>query len=225
MLKTRKAQIWISAVLYTLIVVVAIVIVLSAIVPLINKMKDRAVFQKVKNEFINLDIDISEVAGEGLGSQRTIPIDIQNGMLKVTGGKIFWEMQSEAKLLEPRTSLRLGNLFVSSNADVNASISGDTVILNNSRLHVEFNRSANNISQIITRMNMDGTDLPNLPGGLSFKLDGAEFPSITSTDLVPGEGNNFGRATFVAHTSDTAIDVEFTLEGSSDFLITNVDID
>ena len=55
--KMKKAQIWISAVLYTLIIVVAIVIVLSAVVPLINKMKDRAIFQKVKNELLNLDVD------------------------------------------------------------------------------------------------------------------------------------------------------------------------
>ena len=101
-----------------LIVVVAIVIVLSAIVPLIEKMKDRATFQRVKNELANIDADIVEVASEGLGSQRTIPLEIQSGMFKVAGGKLFWEMQSEAKLIEPRTSLRLGNQFVSSNADV-----------------------------------------------------------------------------------------------------------
>jgi hypothetical protein len=221
----KKAQIWISAVLYTLIVVVAIVIVLSAIVPLINRMKDRAVFQKVKNELVNLDADIVEVASEGIGSQRTIPIEIQSGVLKAQGGRIFWEIQSEAKLLEPRTSLRLGNMFFSSNADVNASVSGSTVMLENSRVSVEFNSSATNISRIITKMSMGAVNLPNLPGGLEFRLDGAEFPSVTSTELVPGAGTNFGRVTFVAHTSNPLIDVEFTLEGNSDFLITNVDID
>ena len=223
--KMRKAQIWISAVLYTLIIVVAIVIVLSAIVPLINKMKDRAIFQKVKNELTNLDVNIVDVASEGKGSQRTMPIEIQEGTLKIANGKMFWEIRSEAKLLEPRTSLRIGNLFLSSNADVNATVVGSTIILNNSRINVEFNKSATNISKIITRMSMGTINLPNLPGGLTFKLDGNEFPSITSTELIPGEGTNFGRVTVVAHTSNTSIDVEFTLEGGADFLIMNIDID
>jgi hypothetical protein len=221
----RKAQIWISAVLYTLIIVVAIVIVLSAIVPIINKMKDRAVFQKVKNELSNLDADIIDVASEGRGSQRTVPIEIQEGLLKVEDGKIFWEIQSEAKLLEPRTSLRLGNMFLSSNADVNATVAGNTIILNNSRIHVEFNKSATNISKIINKMSIGAVTLPNLPGGLKFTLDSSPFPSVTSTELIPGEGTDFGRVTLVAHTSNSSVDVEFTLEGSSDFLIVNVDID
>ena len=222
--KMKKAQIWISATLYTLIIVVAIVIVLSAVVPLINKMKDRAIFQKIKNEIANLDVDIVEIASEGKGSQRTKPIEIQEGMLKVESGKMYWELRSEAKLLEPRTSLKIGNVFFSSNADVNATIVGAKVILRNSRIHVEFNKSATNISKIITKMSMDSVNLPNLPGGLKFKLDGNE-PSIISTELIPGEGTSFGRVTLVAHTSNASVDVEFTLEGGADFLITNIDID
>ena len=221
----KKAQIWISAVLYTLIIVVAITIVLSSIVPLVSKMKDRAVFQKVKNELNNLDALITEVASEGQGSQRTTPFEVQQGVLKVKSGNIFLELQSEAKLLEPRTSLRIGNLFLSSNADVNATIVGEKIILNNSRINIEFNKSATNISQIVSKISMGAINLPNLPGGLKFKLNDQEFPSITSLDLIPGQGNNLGRATLVAHTTNASVDVEFTLEGGADFLITNVDID
>jgi type II secretory pathway pseudopilin PulG len=221
----KKAQIWISATLYTLIIVVAIVIVLTAVVPLINKMKDRAVFQKVKTDLLNLDAYILAVSSEGQGSQRIVPLEVQEGLLKTENGQVFWELQSEAKILEPRTSLNIGNLFLSSNADVNASVSGSIIRLENSRIAVEFNASATNISKMVAKMSISSANLPNLPGGMKFKIDGAEFPSVSSVELIPGQGTNFGRATVVVHTADPELDVEFTLEGGADFLITNVDID
>jgi hypothetical protein len=221
---SKKSEIWISATLYALIMVVTLVIVVSAVVPLITKMKDRAVFQKVKTEMTSLDEQISNVASEGAGSQRTVPIEVQEGMLKVSNGELYWELNSEAKLLEPRTSLRMGNVFFSSNADVNASVSGNTATLKNSRIEVKFDMAASDINNMITQMKIGSASLSGLPGGITFKLDGNSFPSITSAELVPGQGINFGRATIVAHTSNASVDIEFTLEGGADFLTTNVDV-
>jgi len=76
-----KAQIWVSAILYILVITVVMVLVLNAGVPIIQDLQDKTVFTRSKNTFLSLNQHISEVSEEGVGSQRVVPIEIEKGFL------------------------------------------------------------------------------------------------------------------------------------------------
>ncbi|MEM3370444.1 MAG: hypothetical protein QW471_01985 [Candidatus Woesearchaeota archaeon] len=107
-----KAQVWISAVLYTLIMVVAVFIILEAGTPIINGLKERTAFSRAKDAMQAIDQYVIQIASEGPGSQRTIPLDISTGRIYSKNGSLTWEMQTDSKVVEPRTGSRSGNILV-----------------------------------------------------------------------------------------------------------------
>jgi len=148
----KKSQVWVSAILYVLIVVLAMTLILEATVPLINNMKDKTVFSKQKELFLSLNDYFREISREGSGSQRTIPIYIDKGALAVEGGKLKWQMETKSKIIEPRTKIDLGNLVIASNADVKAyefdkNLSNGTIIMENSMILVNITRIGNSTNQ------------------------------------------------------------------------------
>jgi len=97
-----KGQIWISAVLYIAIGVVAISLILSAGLPLINKMRDRNTVMQTKELLHTFDEAIRQVASEGIGSQRVLdPVIIRGGKLSIENDKIKWQMDTETQMMEP----------------------------------------------------------------------------------------------------------------------------
>ena len=72
--KKRRAQIWVSAILYILITVVAVIIILEAGNPIVNGLRDRTAFSKTKDAMQVLDQYIMDVAEGGPGSQRVVPL-------------------------------------------------------------------------------------------------------------------------------------------------------
>ena len=85
-----KGQVWISAVLYIAIGIVAISLILSAGLPLIYKMRDRNTVMQTKDLLHTFDSSIRQVASEGLGSQRVLdPVIIKGGKLSVEKDSIF----------------------------------------------------------------------------------------------------------------------------------------
>ena len=50
----KKSQIWISAVLYVLLISVVIVIVLEGGTPIMNNLRDKSVFVQTRDNFVNL---------------------------------------------------------------------------------------------------------------------------------------------------------------------------
>lgn len=106
----KKGQIWISAVLYIALGVVSITIILSAGVPVINKIKDKNTITQTKEIFFTLDNIIREVRDEGPGSRRVIsPFIVKGGnmFIKENENKITWEMKTSSVYVEPcgRTKL------------------------------------------------------------------------------------------------------------------------
>lgn len=100
----KKAQIWISAVLYMALGVVVLTIILAAGVPMIQKMKDKNVYGQTKDLFDTLDKNIKEVSGEGPGSKRFLaPFEVKAGDLRVSEDSdvIIWSLKTKAKLMEP----------------------------------------------------------------------------------------------------------------------------
>ncbi len=148
----RKSQVWVSAILYVLVVVLAMTLILEATVPLINNMKDKTAFSKQKELFLSLNDYFREISQEGSGSQRTIPIYVDKGDITIEGGKLKWQMETKSKIIEPRTKIDLGNLVVASNADVKAyelekNLSNGTIIMENSFILVNITRIGNSTNQ------------------------------------------------------------------------------
>jgi len=98
-----RGQIWISAVLYIALGVVAISIVLSAGVPIINKIKDKNTIVQTKEILFTLDNIIREIRDEGPGSRRVIqPFIIKDGSLLIdsTNNNILWELKTATIFVE-----------------------------------------------------------------------------------------------------------------------------
>ena len=115
---SRRGDVWISAVIYIALGIIAMTLVIAAGVPLINKIRDRNTFQQTKEVMSILDNAIQEVLAEGPGSRRFLsPVFIKEGTLyvrglPVTGGNNFivWTMETKALLLEPNKVIKEGNL-------------------------------------------------------------------------------------------------------------------
>lgn len=108
----KRGQIWISAVIYIGLGVIAITLLVGAGVPLINKVRDRNTFLQTKDVMQTIDKAIMQVVAEGPGSQRVLsPLEIKRGFLSIPiSREIKWEMETKAVLQEPGQLIREGNL-------------------------------------------------------------------------------------------------------------------
>lgn len=96
-----RGQVWIEAVLYIAIGVVAISLILGAGLPVIYKMRDRNTVVQTKEMLHAFDDAIRQVASEGLGSQRVLdPVIIKGGKLNIKKDEIIWEMDTTAEIME-----------------------------------------------------------------------------------------------------------------------------
>src|SRR3989344_2405482 len=138
----RKSQVWMSAVLYILIAAVAMVIILQPGIPLLNGMKDRASYTRAKDTMAGIDKIVEDVASEGQGSQRVIPLEVRDGQFMVKDNSLSWELTTKTAVIEPRTKIDVGNVKIVSNADVDAIENADTYNVSNSRIRVIFNKYA-----------------------------------------------------------------------------------
>lgn len=99
----KKAQIWISAVLYIALSVGVLALVLTAGLPLINKMKDRNTIINTKQLLVDIDDSINTVSGEGPGSRRVLdPVVIDQGELKIDSDTdiIKWSFKTDAQIID-----------------------------------------------------------------------------------------------------------------------------
>ena len=221
----RKGQVWISAVLYILIAAIAVVIILDAGIPLLQEMRDKSTFTKTRDSLLTLDEHIKDVASEGEGSQRVIPIEIRGGYFTVGDDHVEWELESEARLLEPRTKLNYGNLVISSNIDVDSYDYGSHYILENSLILVNIsamNNESNSTSNLINSIFFKGTNA-TVPGNFTFLISddpASALGYITTTLTPPGNNTNVDFASVTVTVDSATIDYELilTLESQADFL-------
>jgi len=101
---SKKGDVWVSAVLYIALGMILITLILSAGLPLINKMRDKNVIVQTKNLLFNLNANIESVANEGAGSRRYIsPVVISSGALSIdpTNDWVLWKMTTKNLMMEP----------------------------------------------------------------------------------------------------------------------------
>ena len=231
MRRKKKAQVWISAVLYILIISASIVLILKVGVPVLEKMKDRSSFSKAKESMLAIDRTIQEVASEGEGSQRIIPVDIKDGKLIISNNKLIWELKTKTEVIDTRTSINFGRMVISSNANVKTresngnyimqtEIEGDIFNVSIKKIGSEDNFSNISTKDLIQAVYYDGE---KLNGTFNFTIN--DNPSTGTgtgyTKMLPaGNNTNLGRAKVIAHinSSQFEYDLEFVLTSFADFV-------
>ncbi|MEK6862083.1 MAG: hypothetical protein AABY07_09035 [Nanoarchaeota archaeon] len=110
----KKAEIWISAVLYMALGVILLSVILAVGVPAVNKARDKAAITQTKEVFVKLDQNIRAVYNEGPGSQRPVQIEIGRGQFSIdnTNEEISWELETQSLLSQPGIPIQEGNLIV-----------------------------------------------------------------------------------------------------------------
>ena len=106
----KKGDIWVSAVLYFGLGIIIITILLTAGLPVINKLRDKNIAIQTKEAFHILDQNIREVLKGGPGTQRVVTLNIKKGQFKINDASvaldadkntITWAYNSKIFLTEP----------------------------------------------------------------------------------------------------------------------------
>lgn len=225
-MRKKKSQIWISAVLYVLIISVIMVIVLEAGVPIMDNLRDKSVFTQTRDNFISLDKHIREIGSAGPGSQRVVPLEIKKGELVLGNSQLKWKMDTVASIIQPRTSIDLGNLRLGSDSDVDAYSNSTNFILQNYYIKAVFSRVGNETSYATVNSTSMLKSVTNLKtsavtsGEFSFLIDDATIGSDGYSKLEQ-TGYDLGSATVIFHmnmTGGVIHNIYFTLDSRSDYL-------
>ncbi|PJE81557.1 hypothetical protein COU58_01255 [Candidatus Pacearchaeota archaeon CG10_big_fil_rev_8_21_14_0_10_32_42] len=78
---SKKGQVWIETVTYTLVAFVLIGLILAFVKPKIDELQDKALIEQSLNIMRQIDSIINEVYGEGTGNKRLIEILVKKGKL------------------------------------------------------------------------------------------------------------------------------------------------
>ena len=226
----KKGQIWISAILYILIITAVMVLVLNAGVPILKDLQDKTVFTRAKNTFLSLNQHITDISEEGVGSQRVVPIEIEKGALAVEDGALKWKLRTDAKILESGSEIALGNLYITANADVIAQKYSDYYILENSYIKAKLYRCEDrnscvfNQSYVLMDLNFTDPDTgTQYQAAGSFSIGfGLGSWSYSGYSSLEDQGSNLGEASAVYYINNTNSSVysilELTLGSNSDFI-------
>ncbi len=224
----RKSQVWVSAILYMLIAATAMALIIQAGIPIINNMKHRSIYSSTEEMLVSLDKHIVDVANEGEGSQRVVPIDIKDGELTIRDGKLIWEYETETKIFEPKSRMNLGNLIITTNAGVTATENLDDYLLSNDKIRVNISKisdwSTINTSQLINYIeHIENSKKTN--GTFSFTIGNDPTSKVgNGYTILKESGINLGFGVVVAHVNTTSFeyDLHLTLESEADFIRVNV---
>ncbi|MBI2141110.1 hypothetical protein HYU16_01665 [Candidatus Woesearchaeota archaeon] len=223
----KKGAIWVSAVIYVLIGVIVLTVVIEAGIPFIKGLQERSHVSRARNTFSALDQQIQDVAKEGQGSQRIIPLEVSEGTVKVEDNKLRWKIETTSKVLEPRTRVELGNLVVASDVDVSAADESGFHIIQNSRILANFTKfgsktsfSSINTSSLLNYIEFKDTGSKTTGTFTFFINQNASSVSGTGYTELLQTGTGLASATLKAHVNSTIYeyDLLLSLDSKADFL-------
>jgi len=225
----KKGQVWISAILYILITALILVIVLEALTPVVEDMKDKSIFSRTRDSLLSINQHVKDIALEGQGAQRVIPIEIQKGEITIQDNELRWRMDTGAEILEPRTTVNLGDLLIVSNGEVNAYDNGSYYVLENNHVRFKFNKTGSETSfknfstdeLILQSTFKEGSTYTDVNPNWDFYVDG---DSSTGTGngyiTLIREGAYLAEGSILVHVNSSTREYEllFTLESQSDYM-------
>ncbi len=112
----KKAQIWVSAILYLAMGVIILTIILATSLPVIKQLKDKNTVVQTKNLMSDLDQNIRAVYSEGPGSRRPLKLTIGSGnfIIDSNNDEIKWTFESSYIESEPNIGeFQEGKLYIS----------------------------------------------------------------------------------------------------------------
>src|SRR3989344_8473343 len=111
---TRKAQIWIETVIYTLIGLAIIGILLNIVKPVIERKQDQILIENSMAMLENIKSAIEEVKYYGVGNTRTVEIQIKKGNLLFDSksNMINFSAESRHKYSEPDQIVKKGGIGI-----------------------------------------------------------------------------------------------------------------
>ena len=115
---SKRGQIWVETVIYTLIGLAVIGLVMAVALPKINEKKDEIVIEQSIEALGNIDDKIYEVINKGVGNQRVINLEIRKGSLVVDmkENTISWVLDSSFPYSEVDMEVPLGRITVTTRA-------------------------------------------------------------------------------------------------------------
>ncbi|MBR9676512.1 hypothetical protein GOV04_00030 [Candidatus Woesearchaeota archaeon] len=197
-------------------------------VPLLDKMRDKSISTTTIDSVATLSEHIQEVASEGEGSRRTVSFDVKRGHLAVHDDQVVWSLETEAKIIEPRSKIELGDLIIASNIDASATEYSNSYIIENAYLQVNISKYGNASSQVT----INTTDLvnniyhksvgANVSGGFNFYLGDSQNNEGSGYTELLEEGSLLDKAVVIVHldTPDFYYDLYLILDSSADYLRT-----
>ncbi len=110
---SKKGQVWVETVIYTLIAFIMIGLVLSFARPKIEESKDKAILEQSLSIVKNIDTLITDVK-DSPGNKRQLELQIREGKLMInsTGNLIYFQMKSKYPYSEAGLTIQEGNINI-----------------------------------------------------------------------------------------------------------------
>lgn len=111
---SRRGQIWIETLIYTLIALVMIGLVLTFAKPAIEKMQDNAIIEQSIKVLDEIDSLLLSVDQGGSGNKRLVELVIKKGTLNINGSAdiIYFEIESKSEYSQPGEIVHYGDLIL-----------------------------------------------------------------------------------------------------------------
>ncbi|VVB80255.1 Uncharacterised protein [uncultured archaeon] len=168
---SRRAQIWIETVIYTLIALALIGLVLAFAKPKIDSVRDRMLIEQTIDSMNKINDQIAEVQ-LAPGNRRVLSVKINQGEINVdsTNNSISWALNSVYKYSEIDRPVKLGSIYILTrgNGPYNVSVSsnyGFNLTLDGAKSNYAFESAPTPYTVTVTSKNVGGL----LNVDLSFK--------------------------------------------------------
>lgn len=213
--------------LYVGIVSVALLIVVQIGSPAIIKMQDVTAVDQAKDSFANLDKIIQDVASEGKGSTRVVPLQIKKGDVTIDSANdmIVYGLETDADMISPRTRRVVGNLIFSANTNVNVADNGTEIVVENEHIIAKFNKTGNstNFTYIDANTVIKSIFLKEanttFDGAIKVRIDESDANEVGNGYVYAEEtGPRLARGRIIVHVNNSFADYDlyFSLESGRD---------
>ncbi|MCK5177308.1 MAG: hypothetical protein KAQ92_06280 [Candidatus Aenigmarchaeota archaeon] len=223
----------IAGVLYFAIVMAAITIMMTIIMPWMETTKDQISINYAKKNAANLDSIIATVASEGESSSRSMSIDVKRSRFYVdeTRNAFYFQYNISTDMVSPRFRINTGNIFFGSQLNSEATDYDSYFLLENQYLRVNISKKGNalshvsiNTSQIINSIYfkekdiyLDGQNITVIPDNYASSGNGTGYIYLEEEDFF------LPKAVVVCRmanaNSGISYDLYFELPSDSDFLL------
>ncbi|NCN51477.1 hypothetical protein GW931_00495 [archaeon] len=111
---TKRGQVWIETVTYTLVAFVLIGLVLGFAKPKIQEMQDQAIIEQSMKMIKEIDSVIQEISEKGIGNKRKIELSLKKGEMEINSinDTIAFTLEGRFMYSQPGQEYEEGNIAV-----------------------------------------------------------------------------------------------------------------